>query len=325
MKLLALRLCEHDSNFSYFDGNKLHYFKSERTSQIKHHAFDNLWEWRDVVKKIWNLDYNDIDEMAVVIDPWRHNLPMSANVFPAEEYDLFPAKCKVWKVHHHYAHALSGWAVNNESVDCSFVFDGYGDNNESWTVFRGSEIIAQGMLDIHGSIGTEMAEMGRILGISAEHGIDIAGKVMGLQSYGKLDLEFLKIIETFSVYEIKKIFDINLWYQHKGNQHLGKLSTLDWANTVHFQIGELLLSFFKQYANQNDTISYSGGVAQNVIWNTKLKKYFKNIVIPPHCNDEGLSLGAIEWLRIRHGLSKFSIEDFPFSQYDQSPIDIPSD
>ena len=29
MKLLGLRLCEHDSNISYFDGSSLHYYKSE--------------------------------------------------------------------------------------------------------------------------------------------------------------------------------------------------------------------------------------------------------------------------------------------------------
>jgi len=325
MKLLALRLCEHDSNFSYFDGKELHYFKSERTSQVKHHAFDNLWEWREVVKKIWNLDYNTIDEIAVVLDPWRHNFPTDFNIFPAIEYDLFPARCKVWKVHHHYAHSLSSWVVDLREPAVSFIIDGYGDQDQSWTVIKNNNIIAQGSLNLHGSIGTEMAEMGRLLGIDAEHGIDLAGKVMGLQSYGNIDNEFLKKIHNFSIYEIKKIFDISLWYTHKENKTLGKLTILDWAKTVHYQIGELLVLFFKKYANPNDVISYSGGVAQNVIWNTRIKEEFKNIIIPPHCNDEGLSLGAIEWLRIRNNLPKFLLKDFPFCQYDKSPVDVPTE
>ena len=37
MKLLGVRVCEHDSNFSYFDGQTLRYFKSERLNRIKHH------------------------------------------------------------------------------------------------------------------------------------------------------------------------------------------------------------------------------------------------------------------------------------------------
>ena len=38
MKLLGLRVCEHDSNFSYFDGEQLHYLKTERKYKIKHHS-----------------------------------------------------------------------------------------------------------------------------------------------------------------------------------------------------------------------------------------------------------------------------------------------
>ena len=34
-RLLGLRLCEHDSNISYFDGYKVHYLKSERLYNIK--------------------------------------------------------------------------------------------------------------------------------------------------------------------------------------------------------------------------------------------------------------------------------------------------
>ena len=50
MKLLGLRLCEHDSNISYFDGSKIHYFKSERSTQIKHHAYNNLEEFYALTK-----------------------------------------------------------------------------------------------------------------------------------------------------------------------------------------------------------------------------------------------------------------------------------
>ena len=53
MKLLGLRLCEHDSNISYFDGTKLHYYKSERDYQIKHHGYNDLITWRDDIQKIF--------------------------------------------------------------------------------------------------------------------------------------------------------------------------------------------------------------------------------------------------------------------------------
>ena len=57
MKLLGLRLCEHDSNMSYFDGKKVYYFKSERKYNVKHHAYNDLITWVDEIKKIWNLFY----------------------------------------------------------------------------------------------------------------------------------------------------------------------------------------------------------------------------------------------------------------------------
>jgi hypothetical protein len=39
---------------------------------------------------------------------------------------------------------------------------------------------------------------------------------------------------------------------------------------------DVLLNHFKIYANPDDIITYSGGVAQNVVWNTTLKRHFKN-------------------------------------------------
>ena len=43
---------------------------------------------------------------------------------------------------------------------------------------------------------------------------------------------------------------------------------------------------FSQYATQDETISYAGGVAQNIVWNTKLKSNFPKLIIPPHSSDE---------------------------------------
>ena len=71
-------------------------------------------------------------------------------------------------------------------------------------------------------------------------------------------------------------------------------------------------------------ISYTGGVAHNIIWNSLLKKKYKNLIIPPHSSDEGLSLGAIEYLRIKNNLKPFKLNKFPFIQYDESPKDLPS-
>ena len=43
---------------------------------------------------------------------------------------------------------------------------------------------------------------------------------------------------------------------------------------------------------------------------TALKNKFKNLIIPPHCNDEGLSLGALEYLRVKEQSTKFKLDNF---------------
>ena len=65
-------------------------------------------------------------------------------------------------------------------------------------------------------------------------------------------------------------------------------------------------------------------MAQNTIINKVLKDAIPNLVIPPHAYDQGLSLGAIEFLRREHNLMPLPTEGFPFMQDDQAPVDRPS-
>ena len=103
------------------------------------------------------------------------------------------------------------------------------------------------------------------------------------------------------------------------------VNELDWIKTVHEKLGDILVEFFLRYAKEDAIIGYSGGVAQNVIWNTLLKKEFPNIIIPPHSSDEGISLGAIEWLRKYHNLKKINFNNFPYNQSDISVNNITND
>lgn len=52
-----------------------------------------------------------------------------------------------------------------------------------------------------------------------------------------------------------------------------------------------------------DYLYYSGGCALNIVANTKLiqKKLFKDVFIPPCCNDSGLSIGAASLLEWKKG------------------------
>ena len=141
MKLLGIRVCEHDSNFSYFDGKNLRYFKSERLNGIKHHAYNDLYIWRDVIKDKFGDNPDTIDEIAIVLDPWLYkNKPWdrkNENFFPSIDYPHINANCPVYRVDHHYAHALSVY----DDFDIHMVFDGFGDKEISWSIIKSSTSI----------------------------------------------------------------------------------------------------------------------------------------------------------------------------------------
>ena len=324
MNLIGLRLCEHDSNISYYDGTNFHYYKSERDFQIKHHGFDNFWEWKNIVYKLWNLKEKDIDDIAIIIDPWRHKFPLNQEgFFPViENYPHLPFK--VSRINHHYAHALSTEVIYDD-IKGHMIMDGYGDLDQALTVIKNNKIIKRLKVSENESLGRLYAMTGEnSFQIQASSHHDIAGKLMGLQSYGRIDEEFYKTLNKYNFEDLKEVFNRDNFIRFKKNEMLAGLEKLSWMATIHKKTGELLVDYFKKFFKENDSIGYSGGVAQNVIWNTLLKTNFPNLKILPYCADEGLSIGALEYLRRKHKLKKPILKNFPYSQSDEAPPTSPT-
>ena len=72
MKLLALRLDSHDSNVTYFDGERIRYRSFERDLQIKHFGFEGLYGWTKILKE-WNIVPQEVDAVGIVMDSHVHN------------------------------------------------------------------------------------------------------------------------------------------------------------------------------------------------------------------------------------------------------------
>lgn len=323
--LLGMRLCEHDTNFALWDGERVRYHKTERTAREKHHAQDNLWEWKRTVRDVFGVDPNQLDEIAIVVDPWRHKLPMdNEQFFPEQPFEYLPTDVPTVRVNHHWAHALSTWPMT-ELPRVNIVFDGFGDYDVAWTVFVDGEIAEQGSVEQDGSIGHLMYWMGTHLGIEADHREDIAGKTMGLLGYGTVDEKYLEYLQRFRVNDLHSLFDLRSWNKHCDSEVLGGLTAINWAATCHERMGEVLEELFSRYVRYDDRVTYTGGVALNVVWNSRLKDSFPQLVIPPHCADEGLSLGALEYLRRKHGLDPFPRwTQFPYVQTDTAPNSVVS-
>lgn len=343
MKLLSICLANHDGNISYFDGSELRYFKLERATGIKRDCYYNFWQWKYDVEKLWNVKVDDVDEIVFQIenslyDSIKHMITEETeksfdkmwNGY-INEIELGPefkyitnSNSKLYAISHYYAHALSTHCMTDMKPDVYIVIDNFGDMCRSWGVYRNDKLVDKGIWHT-GSLGEEINNMGRTLNIRFNHPVDIAGKVMGLQSYGKIDSHYLNLSKKYDIHSVKELYSLERYLEYKGDELVGNLSLLDWARTVHEYTGNMLVKFFEKYAGKDECIFYSGGAAQNVIWNTKIRKHFKNLIIPPHCSDEGISLGGIEWLRKKNNLPPIKLKNFPYCQSDIVPDDVISD
>ena len=199
------------------------------------------------------------------------------------------------------------------------MIDGQGAEY-SWSIYKNDSRIDCSRVLESGSIGFGMSFLGTQLGLKG-HVIDLAGKVMGLQTYGKVDLEYLQALSKYNIRNTdSKIFrNIVSKTAQYGMFDISSIDNkLNAARTLHEKAGEIILDLFNEHASSDMNIAYSGGVAQNVIWNTKLKQVYKNLEVLPHVSDEGLSLGGIEFLRKHFNLPKFDFSSFPYMQSDES-------
>ena len=328
MKFLGVRVGEHDSNITYTDGVNVKYFKPERANQIKHFAYNDIFSW---LESSFYLKYNlkDIDAIAFVLDsyqfPWlsdckTDDLYQLINI----PYPIFTElKCPIYKIDHHYAHSLSSWMLTSNS-DVDFVIDGYGDFEKSCSVFKNNKLLKHYTLNDIYSLGKFLSyESKQLLNVQGLD-MDIAGKVMALQSFGHVNKEFYNYIKQFNFEESKNIYDFKVFCKTVGSDIVVGHKVLDFVTTVHKRMEEIIPDFFTKYIDKH-TFTYSGGVAQNICINTNIKKLSNNIVIPPHCADEGLSLGCVEFLRRQYEQPVFDKSNFPFWQTDIKPDTTPSD
>jgi carbamoyltransferase len=325
MKFIGLRLCEHDSNISYSNGKYVKYYKSERDYQIKHHGFQDLNQWKRIIDS-WNINPSEIDAIGIVLDCFRHpHLKCDeSKLYETIDIPLFKNmgfNCPVFRVDHHYAHFLSSWPLDIDPT-IGFVFDGFGDDFITHSIFKSEERTLKYDRTFSPSFGIILSRVALCLNIGGSS-YDHAGKVMALKGYGNISSEELEREKTRLSRFNLNFLDI-LW-NTQCIPELEKQGQYNHIQICHEITEDIYVEHFKKYSNQNDIVCYSGGVAQNTIINSKIKKHIPNLHIPPHCNDEGLSLGVIEFLRKYFQQEKFDNSGYPFWQFDEAPDSIVSE
>ena len=150
----------------------------------------------------------------------RYNLSiLDDGFYPSVNFNDLHANCKVTRINHHYAHHLSCWPIIKDPHKFSgFSLDGYGDHDVAWTVFKDRQVKDHGSKISHGSIGLSMSMLGAVMELKGD-GLDIAGKVMSLQSYGNMDHVFYRFLQQFDMTDIDHIF-LPTYYGHQWNRKL---------------------------------------------------------------------------------------------------------
>lgn len=324
MKFLGLRLCDHDSNIAYADGTTVKYIKSERIYQIKHHGYNDFYSYIEDVKN-WGIDFKQLDAVCIVVDQIKLNF-IKEDVLQQQAPQFLPGiECPIFIIDHHYAHSLSCWPiVDLDTVDTAFVFDGVGDFHITNSIFKKDQRISKSNVS---GIGVLLSMWGNFAGIDG-HPLDISGKVMALKSYGKVNEDFLEKFKDLSILDAATVFDLYNWlpYLKATNEGFNEIKpgSVDWIASIHRWIEHKMPEYFLQFANPDEVVTFSGGVAQNICINSNLRKIFKNLHIIPHNPDDGLSLGCIEFLRQKYQQPKFNNNNFPYWQEERSP-EKPSD
>jgi carbamoyltransferase len=326
MNLLGINLRMHDANISLSIDANVKYLKIEREFQLKHAGCVNLCFIEHVLNK-WNINSDQIDAVAYTGDmnipflstnSWDNSNLIIEELKPKNWY-LEKFKCPFFKIDHHYAHALSRWPVVNET-DIDMVCDAMGDFEDTYSIFKNENIIKKFEREEAASFGICLNNMASALEVTGQWQ-DLAGKLMGLKAYGKIDYEY---ISNFSdnITQLDKLYNRRTYYRTKTNLEKNELNRLA---SCHFKSEQMILNHFKKFCKEEDVISYSGGVAQNAVLNTLLKKHFKNLNVLPHSPDDGLSLGLIEFLRKHFKQPVFDKSNFPYWQDDIAPKTSPTD
>ena len=322
MGLLGFYLGYHDSNICVVDKGGVKYRKFERLSGVKHQRVD-LQAVIDTCNE-WNFS----PDYVAYSDGNRNGLGAClSDEFFREVRNLkgLGNSHKSFCVDHHFAHILSAWpCLSSEMLTLGVALDGRGDNGLRTRVIRfGSGLNVESLFQsTEFTIGRFFTVVGQRIGLEGME-IDLAGKVMGAQAYGTPDLDFVnKYVDSdFQTLPRRLLNDIP-WRGVIPTHGVGffcrdEPSFLDWLATCHLLLSQVLERFFSRFCSDDQVIIYSGGCAQNTIFNRVLTQRFPKLVIPPHAYDGGLSLGCVEFLRRYLGLPPQPMRTFPFAQDDE--------
>lgn len=219
-------------------------------------------------------------------------------------------RMSVREYNHHLTHAAYACFTSPFDEAVCMVVDGYGEGvSHSFYRYAGGEIVPlqyeRSAANRYGSL----ASLGLFYGytVCSLFGLEITNgeewKVMGLAPYGRLNTEFLELLQRhIRVDGLDFVMDEQAGRSYTAMRRFARgpqqsLDDLcDIAFTAQHHFNELLFRMLGRLAEicPSQNLVFSGGCALNSSFNglVSLRSGFKNLYVPPAPSDDGNAVGA---------------------------------
>lgn len=344
MRILALGQ-HHDFNACLYDTETLEfkYLKEERLSGLKHDAGVNFIKLEikafspEKIYFCWGNNENQMSDLSGQIafkelSRLRNKIEESGmkslthienRLFHtldklSEVYELSGDTVLHW-VQHDYAHILSGWMLCEEysSIEYGVSIDGGGPDWNTKLILKTPfdlEKVNIVFSEKKNSYGHLFSHLGSLMNLTGSS-LDMAGKLMGLQAYGKVSANYKADLPINTLRSYLNEYVINKSSIFKGEENLSENNAfLDFLATTHLSWSDCVLSYFQDYIPTNAKTIFSGGCAQNTVTNWNIINEYPSLVPVPHCYDGGLSLGSLAYALLTMKIRLPSLPDYPYIQ-----------
>lgn len=224
-------------------------------------------------------------------------------------------------IQHHESHAASAFYTRHwDSVEDTVMMtiDGYGEFQSATIMDHSFNLIAD--INYPKSIGSIYALVTIGLGFKALQEEYI---VMGMSAFGEPN--YIDVLDEM-VELLVGTHDTGLSYDVARDMFLLTLkkrcpNQVDLAASIQLWAEREVLAWAKQARKHGSKLVYAGGVAQNVLINSKLKEIFDEVHIAINPGDGGGALGAAAYSWAKH-TGKTKLNWSPYVGYDESSASI---
>lgn len=224
---------------------------------------------------------------------------------PEQYRKVFPAQDYIVEEAHHGAHASNSFYQSPYQEALIISFDG-GSNDGFFNIYKG---IKGQELQLLKSVSIDLGSHYHVIGsicdeVKHYHVLTAAGKVLGLQSYGKVVSEWKD--------PLKRFFSFSPPYTHQLSERIAVLSqelgipfsqsnklsgepSYNFARTAQEAFEEIFFEHVNDLVSQHNLpIILTGGCALNITLNTNVKqRYQREVFVAPNSSDCGLPVGVL--------------------------------